>query len=125
MTDKHNSLTRADRVRKVKQEGLRELLSKQKHIEHVIDLAGQIEKVASNLEDDQLLTSDDVKRLKASMDGKRMVIETKMKLVNKYLGDVKSVEHSGEVKQTVIDDRNVLETMLRDKGIDPENIRPN
>jgi hypothetical protein len=124
MTDKSNSLTKADRNRAIRQEGLREVLSKKGHLEHVVDLAQQIEKVSNDLEAQASTLEDlDIKRLNASVNAKKIVIDTKMRIINKYLGDVKSVEHSGEVKQVVIDDKNQLEEMLRAKGIDPESIR--
>ena len=122
-----------DKIRQDRQESLRELLSNQGHIQHVLDLAGKIEKIGEELEGgkkylegkktEEDLNGLDVQRLTVSVNAKKAVIDTKMRIVNKYLGDVKTVEHSGEVTQTVIDDRNKLEDMLRDKGIDPEAIR--
>jgi len=107
-----------------RQENLREQLAKQKHIEHVIELANKIEEVSDYLHDQTTLEDIDVKRLKASMDGKKIVIETKMKIINKYLGDVKTVEHTGNVTKTVIDNRNILEGLLKEQGIDPDIVRP-
>jgi hypothetical protein len=116
--------TRAKQIRDARQESLRELLSNQGHLQHVIELATQIEAVGNSLEKNAGGFDDtELKRLKIAVDAKKAVIDTKMKIINKYLGDVKSVEHSGEVTQTVINDRNLLEDMLREKGIDPERIR--
>ena len=75
--------TRAQENRAIRQEALREQLSRQKHIEHVVDIAGLLYELDTNL--DQLA----VTRLKAAAD-------IKLKLINKYIGDVKAVEISGE-----------------------------
>ena len=75
--------TRAQENRAIRQESLREQLSRQKHIEHVVDIAGLLYELDTNL--DQLA----VTRLKAAAD-------IKLKLINKYIGDVKAVEISGE-----------------------------
>ena len=124
----------AKKIRGERQESLRELLSKQGHVDHVIDLARKIEAIGETLEGGKKTDDDghkedlgglDVQRLTIAINAKKAVIDTKMKLINKYLGDVKSVEHSGEVKSVVIDDKNQLEEMLREKGIDPDAIRLN
>jgi len=121
---KAETISYANRNRAIRQEGIREALSKKGHIEHVIELAKQIEKVSNDLQTQSSTLKDlDIKRLNASVNAKKIVIDTKMRIINKYLGDVKSVEHSGEVKQVIIDDKNQLEEMLRAKGIDPEVIR--
>lgn len=119
MADPRNKV-KLDKV--ARQENLREVLSKQKHVEHVIDLAGKIETLGIEIRDTDM-EGGEVTRKKASIEAFKVVIDTKMKLVNKYLGDVKTVEHTGEVKQTVIDDRNQLETILKERGVDPESIR--
>lgn len=62
-----------------RQESLRELLSRQKHVEKVIDNVNKIEDL------DQEINKDDVARLKIG-------IETRMKLINKYLPDLKAVD---------------------------------
>ncbi|MHC1629219.1 MAG: hypothetical protein ACXQTI_10405, partial [Candidatus Nezhaarchaeales archaeon] len=103
----------------------RDQLSAQGHVQHVIELATQIEKVSNELLDyaKTPLESSELAQTKVSIDAKKVVIDTKMKLIGKYLGDMKSIEHSGEVKQVVIEDKNVLEEMLRAEGIDPEVIK--
>ena len=75
--------TRAQENRAIRQEALREQLSKQKHIEQVVEIAGLLYELDTDL--DQLA----VTRLKAAAD-------IKLKLINKYIGDVKAVEISGE-----------------------------
>jgi len=85
---KPDTRNRATRLKQERQESLRELLSKGKHVEHVIDLCGEL--------------ADDYVELDAAMvQRKKIVIDTKLKLINKYLPDLKSVEvdnnHSGEL----------------------------
>ena len=111
--------------KKKKQDSLREQLSHQGHIQHVVELAKQIETVSNELLDyaKAPLESSELAQTKVSIDAKKVVIDTKMKLIGKYLGDVKSVEHSGEVGVTKTEDRDVLEQMLRDRGIDPEQLK--
>jgi len=115
----------AKKHKKKQQESLRERLSNGQHITHVVELAKQIEKISNELEDyvKAPLESSELAQLKVSIDAKKVVIDTKMKLIGKYLGDVKSVEHSGEVGVTKTEDRDVLEQMLRDRGIDPEQLK--
>lgn len=75
--------TRAQANRAVRQEALREQLAAQGHVQHVIDIAKKL----SNLEDP--LDATEVARLKAAADIKRS-------LINKYLPDLKAIEHTGE-----------------------------
>lgn len=115
----------------MRQDSLRELLSKQKHVEQVIVLAEKIESIGEVLEGGKKETEPgkfepldglDVQRLTVSIKAKKDVIDTKLKLINKYLGDMKTVEHTGEVTQNVVSDRNQLEELLIQKGIDPSSI---
>ncbi len=76
-------MTRAQMNKSVRQEALREQLRSQKHVEHVVDILEQI----GDLDVD--LDSAQVQRLK-------VVVDTKLKLITKYLPDLKSVEHSGD-----------------------------
>ena len=75
--------TRAQENRAIRQEALREQLSKQKHIEQVVDIATKLGDPNSEL--DSVMAN----RLKAAA-------EIRLKLISKYLGDVKAVEVSGE-----------------------------
>jgi len=74
--------TAANKNRAIRQEALREQLSKQKHVEHVIEIAELLSKPISALE------SIDVQRLKAAAD-------IKLKLISKYLPDLKITELTG------------------------------
>ena len=75
--------TRAQENRAIRQEALREQLAEQGHVQHVVEIAGLLSQLDNDL--DQLAVS----RLKAAAD-------IKMKLIGKYIGDVKAVEISGE-----------------------------
>ena len=77
------SVNRKDSNRKIRKEALREQLSNGKHVEHVIDI---VKKVEQGGEDFSAL---DLQRYK-------LVIDTKLSLIKKYLPDVKQVELIGE-----------------------------
>jgi hypothetical protein len=74
--------TAANRNRAIRQEALREQLSNQGHVQHVTDIANKLTDLDSELD------SLAVQRLKSAAD-------IKIKLIGKYLGDVKAVEISG------------------------------
>ena len=78
-----NGKSIAQQNRQVRQAALRELLEKQGHLQHVIVLLDKIQK----LEDE--LDAGELQRLK-------IVIDTKLKLMNKYIPDLKATEITGE-----------------------------
>ena len=65
--------------KKIRQEALREQLSKGKHIQHVLEIADKLNEQHLSLE------ATAISALKTSAD-------IKMKLINKYLPDLKMVE---------------------------------
>lgn len=71
--------TRAQQNRAIRQEQLRELLASQGHLQHILDLCSKLSEL------DNELDAIEVSRLKH-------VIDTKLKLVNKFLPDLKNVE---------------------------------
>jgi len=75
--------TQAQRIRAVRQEELRVRLSNGKHLDHVVEYAKKIAELGNGLE------SLEVQRLKAAA-------EIKLKLINKYLPDLKATEITGE-----------------------------
>ena len=75
--------TRANKIRAERQEALREMLSKKCTVQQVIEISNKIAELESELD------PVEVTRLKAAA-------EIKMKLISKYLPDVKAVEISGE-----------------------------
>ena len=76
-------ISRANSNRKIRQDEYRELLSKQGHLQHVIDICDELNDLTKEME------PLDVQR-------KSKVIDTKLKLINKYCPDLKSVEMTGE-----------------------------
>ena len=72
-------MTRAQMNKSVRQKALREQLEGQGHVQHVVEILNKISD----------LDSMDLQRLK-------VVVDTKLKLITKYLPDLKSVEHSGD-----------------------------
>jgi len=75
--------TAATRNKQVRQEALREQLSAQGHVQHVVDILDEIKDLKRDLD------SNDLARYK-------VVLDTKLKLISKYLPDLKSVEHTGD-----------------------------
>ncbi|MCK5236097.1 MAG: hypothetical protein KAR06_03845 [Deltaproteobacteria bacterium] len=78
-----DGVTRAAANKKIRQDALREQLSKGKHIEHVIEIANKLTDPNTPLE------STDIQRLKAGAD-------IKIKLIDKYLPSLKATEHSSD-----------------------------
>ena len=73
--------TRAHLNKAVRQEALREQLSKQKHVEKAVDIIGKLTDL------DNEMDSIEVQRLGKAMDGH-------FKLINKYLPELKASELS-------------------------------
>ncbi len=73
----------ATKNKKIRQQALREQLSAQGHVQHVIDLSNKLASEYDQLESSQITA------LKSAA-------EIKLRLINKYLPDLKSVEHSGD-----------------------------
>jgi len=78
-----SGVSRANKNRAIRQEALREQLAAQGHVQHIID---NIEKI-QNLDNE--LESSDIHRLKTAT-------ELQLKLINKYLPDLKAVELTGQ-----------------------------
>ena len=75
--------TAANKNRAIRQEALREQLSNQGHVQHVVEMLNEIQDLQRDL------NSNDLARYKVAID-------TKLKLIGKYLPDLKSVEHTGD-----------------------------
>lgn len=73
--------TVASRNKKIRKEALRDQLSAQGHVQHVIDIAEKLHKGHLELE------SSAIQALRAAAD-------IKLKLIGKYLPDLKAIEHS-------------------------------
>lgn len=80
-----SGVSRADENRAIRQEELRAKLSAGSHVQDVIDNSNKIQNLATTLE------PNDIQRLKIAS-------ELKLKLINKYLPDVKQVELQADVQ---------------------------
>lgn len=80
--------SRAEANKAIRQEALREQLSKQKHVEYVIENIKKFEDLDSELD------NNSIQRLKAAN-------EHRLKLINKYLPDLKATELTGSVETDV------------------------
>lgn len=83
LMNKSTGNSRAAKNKQVRKEALRDQLSAQGHVQHVIDISDKLSKLTEDLEPAQ------VQRLKAAAD-------IKLKLISKYLPDLKAIEHTGE-----------------------------
>ena len=80
--------TRAQENRAIRQEAMREQLSKQKHHEKVIELLQEINELHN--------AEEDVDK-SFILECRKVEISTHLKLVNKYIPDLKAVEHDGGI----------------------------
>lgn len=73
--------SRANANKRIRQEALRDQLTAGGHVQHVIDIAEKLQDLAEELD------ALKIQRLRAAA-------EIKLKLIAKYLPDLKSIEHS-------------------------------
>lgn len=79
-----SGVTRANENKRIREEALREQLRAKGLVQQILVIADKLENLSTVLE------PNDVARLKASADIKKA-------LVNKYLPDLKAIEHTGEI----------------------------
>ena len=91
-----DSATAKAKNKRLRQDNLREQLAAQGHLNHVINIMNELNNEANEI--DPLM-----------VDRKKFVINTKLKLINKYLPDLKSIELSGDEDSPV----NVVQTVTR------------
>lgn len=99
---------RADENRAIRQEALREQLSAQKHVEQVIDNIEKIESLSVDTKggDEDEIDYKSLQLNQFKLQQLKTANEQRLKLVNKYLPDLKSmdlvadVDHSGELHIT-------------------------
>lgn len=77
------AMTRSQTNKRIRQEALREQLASQGHVQHVIDLIDDLKEPAPEF------SALDLQRVK-------LIIDTKLALIKKYLPDPKQVELTGE-----------------------------
>lgn len=75
------------RLREQRQDALREYLSNKCSLEHIIDSIENIEKAAISMKAQEL-------------QGKKIALEARLKLLAKYLPDLKNVEMKGDVEHS-------------------------
>ena len=75
--------TRAQSNRRIRQEALRKQLANQGHIQHIIEILDELREPSVEI------TSLELQKNK-------LIIDTKLSLIKKYLPDVKQVEISGD-----------------------------
>ena len=86
-----SGVSRAQENKAIRQEAIRQQLAMGGHIQHVVDIASKLNDLANELE------GIEVTRLKYAAD-------IKLKLIGKYLPDLKQIEHTdgskiGEMEQ--------------------------
>lgn len=77
------ALTRGQSNRKIRQEALRDQLAAQGHVQHVVEILTQL------IEPKEAFEAIDLQRYK-------LIIDTKLALIKKYLPDLKQIELTGE-----------------------------
>jgi len=83
-----SGVSRAQENKRIRQEALREQLANKGLLQQAIENISKIQDLNNELE------SSDIHRLKTAT-------ELQLKLVNKYLPDVKAVEHTGDPDQPI------------------------
>jgi len=90
-----DSRTAAQRNRAIRQEALREQLSQQKHVEQVVENIGKIEDVEGFIKkkiNEGLKIEQIIPLVKSNTERLKTATELRLKLVNKYLPDLKASE---------------------------------
>jgi hypothetical protein len=80
-------VSRANENRAIRQEALRASLEAGGHIQHVLDICKELDNLSIDMD-------------AIAVQRKRAVIDTKMKIIGKYLPDTKSVELSNKDGET-------------------------
>ena len=95
----------ASKNRKLRQDSLREFLSVKCTVQHVIDNIEKIERLElkDNGEEGQEVDYKELQHLQFQMKKLQTANDQRLKLVNKYLPDLKmqEIEHSGQIEQPI------------------------
>jgi hypothetical protein len=83
--------SKATKNRAMRQEALRDQLSNQGHVQHIVDILGKLS------DEDNELDSNMIQRYKVTLDAK-------FKILNKYIPDLRSTELTGEGGGPVLTD---------------------
>lgn len=93
--------TRAQENRKIRQDALREQLANQGHLQHVVENLRKIEEltlksVDESSKEDMAKRRNELQAHNFEINKLKIVNEQRLKLINKYLPDLKSTELTGE-----------------------------
>jgi len=88
LRQKTMATTRANKIRQERQEALREMLSKKCTVQHVIENIKKMEEQGPEMEAQELTAL-------------KYATETRLKLISKYLPDLKSQEITGEAGEAL------------------------
>jgi hypothetical protein len=88
LRQKTMAATRANKIRQERQEALREMLSKKCTVQHVIENIRKMEEQGPEMEAQELTAL-------------KYATETRLKLISKYLPDLKSQEITGEAGEAL------------------------
>ena len=86
--------------KRIRQEALRDSLTAGGHLQHVIDIAAQLSDIDTEIDAHKVL------RLKAAAD-------IKLKLISKYLPDLKAIEHSDPDGNSLIPPNMIFQPLVR------------
>lgn len=90
------------RNRAVRQEQLREQLSGQKHVEKVVDNIKEMENLDFQLGEGEDINYKEMQACKFRMDALKTANEQRLKLINKFLPDLRSTEVTGDAGGDII-----------------------
>ena len=84
MANNRDTARQRDKNKRMRQENLRDQLSAQGHVQHVVDILDELNDDKHEI--DQL-----------TVQRKKIVLDTKLKLIGKYLPDLKAIEVEGNI----------------------------
>ena len=96
-----DSTTRANKNKAIRQQALRDQLSAQGHVQHVVDILGKVENLSG-----EALTSLELQKNK-------LVLDTKLALIKKYLPDIKMIEMTGADGGAITTDNRFVVEVVR------------
>lgn len=96
-----------DRNRAIRQEALREQLAEQCRLQHILDNIVKMEDVSGSVKPENAnMEMLEFQRIKAAND-------QRIKLMGKYLPDLKAIEHTGEISHVSETDTDTLYGQLK------------
>ena len=92
--------TLAQKNKAARQDSLRELLSKQKHVEQVVKNIKKIEDLAIKRGEDGEVDYKEYQYSQYEVQRLAKATELRLKLVNKYLPDLKAIDIEGDIEHS-------------------------